>query len=430
MPVPSLGGLELLSASQNPNPMLAGIQQGLQAAYLPQQMQSEIAKNNAMAQYNQLHGAYFDPNSAFRQSQIQQNQSKAGMYDTASDKNVANTNQINQTTQPKVENINSQTNLNNQKANVQPTIAATNQAKAAKTYQDAINLGLDPDQAMQYTQHVTQQQPSQQLPISQPQASDMSNKPTPTQIQAMGPNNQPTIYDNSKNFGLWDPTQQDQYVANNNKIPALPKGTTLNLKPDQKTVTKINALPVVAPSVVHMKNLLNDPEVTPYLGSTGKILMDNIAASTQGRLGNYPSGYKKAQTLYRLSNSIIDTLATSQTGSRNLGAMNQFNDAFNPKNALDGQQANDALSALSQTLYDEGKVYVGQNYLPGLRQTAFNGVKQLQQAGLTQEGSSMKVNSQNKAPTFTDKQIQDYANRTGKSVYDVKLMLQAKNKGE
>lgn len=182
-------------------------------------------------------------------------------------------------------------------------------------------------------------------------------------------------------FTLWKPEDQDNYIQNNNTPPPLPPGA-ITKEIDAKTIARINGMAPTAQSINFMQQGLNNPQISPYIGNSAQAIANRASAQALARVGKAPQAYSDYLSFEKNAQALIsDTVATTQTGSRSFGMMQQFLKVFDPSSQVTLAQAKSAINNAGSILYDEGKTYVGSPYAPGLRTAAYNGVKLLSNYG-------------------------------------------------
>lgn len=371
MTIPVIGGLATIDPYKNP--VLTGMQQGLQMAYMPQQMQAEIGLKNAQAQYNTQRGGYYDQYGNFRQTQAE---NMPGLWSAQAERQKA----LADILYPSLANVNTakaeelipaqaaekkqSANLKNAQAAVQPTIGAKNVASAEESAAKAMNLGS-----------------ANGGQINSTVAGAQKNAPQGRTL--FGNNGQPTQYPLSNSFTSWKPEQKTEYMDNNPyKAPPLPPGIARNDKIDTKTKMKINNLAPTAASLGELRNMMQDPEIAPFFGPAGPAMIKRGESIASGKLqGEYPPGYQKLVQMQSLGRMLIDSLATAQTGSISITPMKQFYEALYGNGQVSAQTALNTINQFGNILYKEGESYVASPYTEPVRDTAYFGLQQLRKAG-------------------------------------------------
>lgn len=191
-----------------------------------------------------------------------------------------------------------------------------------------------------------------------------------------------------QSFTLWNPQDQDKYISENNAPPPL-SGSAITKQIDAKTVARINGLAPAAQSIQFMQEGLNDPVITQYMGNSAQARTQRATAQAAALIGRPPDSYSKYLSFEKQAQALIaDTFATTQTGSRSFGMMQQFQKVFDPGSQTSLNQAKESINNAGKILYDEGKTYVGAPYEPGVRNSAFNGVKLLNNMGFGSQKSN------------------------------------------
>lgn len=349
---------------------LAALQAQLQQKYAEQNIQAALQNAQANAAKTQAAANYWNQFGGLKQAEAQQlvpseafKNLQAGNVSAAT---AANTPGVMQSTIQK--NLQDAA-LSAAQAKTQRSVQQENTASAANTAQQAVNAGFN-------------QNFLNSLFPGMPAANS-----------AVGDNGQPYQYPTAS-YTQWKPQDQAQYIANNNAPPPLPLGASTVLSDsqiDDRTRTKINAIPQVSNSIVAVRSALEDPDIQQFYGNNrgalirkGEALMQNASNGQPVAAADQPllAAYSKFLAFGKVANTLTaDLLATSQTGSKGGFVMSQFQKLTDPKQQLNLNEAQDAINMAGQQLATEAASYVAGQYPPAMRQVAFNGLKVLQNGG-------------------------------------------------
>lgn len=431
--VSSLGGIPLANPLQNP--VMTGLGQYYNAVYSPLQMMSAPLQSLAMASMYGDRGMMYQgaANKDNTQATLMQNGDTGSLgsqlyaLSQAGANNQALQNYMNSYMQkPAVQNA------------VGGSTIAKNTAAAANQGTNAINNGytgtvvpttitpgvaagipsvpsngapngvITPTQSSQPTGLTPQGNSPGQMQGLQGQLNNLTQGQSPQQQQ----------YNYNQSFDQWSPQDQQSYMQTNNMVPPLPQGTPINPKIDATTMTKINAMPQIAGQLSQLKQLYNDPSVAPYVGKNAS----NYIAAAQAQMargGQVPVGYQNYQAAMNLSNMVTDGITRTMAGSRAATIMAQFNKSFNGGNAYGLPQFNQTVSQAAQDAYNSASTYVGTNYAPNIRQTAYMGAQRLMKSGLLPSSQSAPSSQPESAvqssiiPGIPDSFAQQYMQQKG-----------------
>ncbi len=395
----------------------------VKANYQPQMIQNQLALEKAQAKYFEDRGKYYDESGNLKQTQSENQQNgyggNTGQGFLLAQKILADPNS---SPQEKAAAQALMTRIGAFGLGNVPTNTPSGQAFSSGALQQMfdINPTASPFNALNTTPKETYQDWTQQYGATTAEkqagaARDIAeaesltagavNKGYPSEY---GLNTTPTAANSAQqtiaqqqgptppgNFIDWQPDQQSQYIATHDAPPPLPPGASaITEKVDPRTETRIGGLAPTAETLTYIQREINDPLVTPYIGKDAAGYIERAQAQLK-RVGTIDPGYAKYLALKENTNAFLaDMVASTQTGSRGSGVMQQFQKAIGFDHVIDLQQANMAIQQAGDILYDEGVAYIGGSYDPGLRQNAFNGVKLLQTAGFGTPVSQDQTTSQ------------------------------------